>query len=50
MRKQAIFIAVLFAALCSPNPIHAAERLTLRDCIDTALRSQPMFRDALGGI
>ena len=43
-------IIVMIGLLFSQGSVHAAERLTLRDCIDTALRSQPTVRAAREGV
>ncbi|MDP2268467.1 MAG: TolC family protein [Deltaproteobacteria bacterium] len=43
-------IIVMIGLLFSQGSVQAAERLTLRDCIDTALRSQPTVRAAREGV
>ena len=41
MLKQSIIIIVLFVNVLTLKPVDAAERLTLRSCIDLAIKNQP---------
>jgi len=41
-----ILIIILIGLLLGPNIVQATEQLSLRDCIDTALKNQPSIRAA----
>ena len=45
-RSLLILIIILIGLFVAPGVVLATERLTLRDCIDTALKNQPSIRAA----
>ena len=46
MLKKLIIIIVLFFLVLAQQPVNAAERLTLRECIDLAIKNQPTIKAA----
>src|SRR5512139_1511937 len=46
VRLALLVLAVLFTAVAIPGQGRAAEKLSLKECIDTALKSQPAIRAA----
>src|SRR5512139_3443263 len=46
VRLALLVLAVLFTAVAIPGQGRAAEKLSLKECIDTALKSQPAIRTA----
>jgi outer membrane protein len=46
MFNNSIIIIVLFATILMPKPVRAAERLTLRACVDLAIKNQPTIKAA----
>lgn len=50
MFMRIVFIITLMGPLCSQVPVQAAEGLSLRNCIETALKNQPAIRAAREGV
>jgi outer membrane protein len=46
IHKQLNIITVLLVAVLTQNPVYAAVKLTLRECIDVALKNQPTIMSA----
>ena len=50
MNRKVAVILMLFTVIFPLHPVHAADKLTLRDCIATALTNQPAIKAAREGV